>query len=69
MLSCSTWFSAPSFWMGGGLESCCVGHVYSADGAVHSTIYHLHRTHDLHGGSQDHIQKLGAENHVLQLNI
>ena len=21
MLSCSIWFSAPSFWMGGGLES------------------------------------------------
>jgi len=37
MLSCSIWFSAPSFWMGGGLESCCVGHVYSADGAVHMT--------------------------------
>ena len=24
-LSCSIWFSAPSFWMGGGLESRCVG--------------------------------------------
>jgi len=35
MLSCSVWFSAPSFWMdGGGLESSCVGHVYGADGAV-----------------------------------
>jgi len=34
MLSCSIWFSAPSFWMGGGLESCCVGRVYGADGAV-----------------------------------
>ena len=34
MLSCSVWFSAPSFWMGGGLECCCVGRVYSADGAV-----------------------------------
>jgi len=33
MLSCSTWFSAPSFWMGGGLESRCVGRVYGADGA------------------------------------
>jgi len=33
MLSCSVWFSAPSFWMGGGLESCCVGRVYGADGA------------------------------------
>jgi hypothetical protein len=28
MLSYSIWFSAPSFWMGGGLESRCV---YGAD--------------------------------------
>jgi len=35
MLSCSIWFSAQSFWMGGGLESRCVGRVYGADGAVH----------------------------------
>ena len=34
MLSCSIWFSAPSFWMGGGLESRCVGRVYGADGAM-----------------------------------
>jgi len=34
MLSCSIWFCAPSFWMGGGLESRCVGRVYCADGAV-----------------------------------
>jgi len=34
MLSCSIWFSAPSFWKGGGLESRCVGRVYGADGAV-----------------------------------
>ena len=38
MLSCSILFSAPSFWMGGGLESRCVGRVYGADGAVHGTI-------------------------------
>jgi len=37
MLSCSIRFSAPSFWMGGGLESRCVGRVYGADGAVHGT--------------------------------
>ena len=37
LLSCSIWFSAPSFWMGGGLESRCVGRVYGADGALHST--------------------------------
>jgi len=24
MLSCSIWFSAPSVWMGGGLESRCI---------------------------------------------
>ena len=47
MLSCSIWFSAPSFWMGGGLESCCVGRVYGVDGAVHSTIRTVHTTYDL----------------------
>ena len=51
MLSCSIWFSAPSFWMGGGLESHCVGRVCGADGAVQ---HHPHRTHDLRSGSQDH---------------
>jgi len=34
MLNYSIWFSAPSFWMSGGLESSCVGRVYGADGAV-----------------------------------
>ena len=29
--------SAPSFWMGGGLESRCVVRVYGADGAVRRT--------------------------------
>ena len=48
MLSCSIWFSAPSFWMGGGLESHCVGRVYGADGVAQ---HHPHRTHS---GSQDH---------------
>ena len=80
MLSCSVWFSAPSFWKCGGLESRCVGRVYDADGAMRR--YHLHRTHDPGSGSQDHhpsstqrlsrpptIQKLGVENHMLQLNI
>jgi len=38
MLRSSIRFSAPSFWMGGGLESRCVGRVYGADGAVHGTI-------------------------------
>ena len=51
MLSCSIWFSAPSFWMGGGLKSRCVGRVYGADGAAR---HHPHRTHDLRSSSQDH---------------
>ena len=33
MLSCSIWFSAPSFWIGGALESRYVGRLYGADGA------------------------------------
>ena len=40
MLSCSIWFSAPSLWMGGGLESRCVGRLYGADGAVRLTSLH-----------------------------
>jgi len=52
MLSCSIWFSAPSLWMDGGLESRCVGRVYGADGAV--ALHHLHRTLDLRSGSQGH---------------
>jgi len=51
MSSCSVWFSAPSFWMGGGLESRCVGRVYDVDGAVR---HHPHHIHDLHSGFQDH---------------
>ena len=38
MLSCSIRFSAPSVWMGGGLESRCVGRVGGADVAVHGNI-------------------------------
>jgi len=45
MLSCSISFSAPSFWMGGGLESRCVGRVIGADGAVHGTIRTVHTTY------------------------
>jgi len=50
MLSCSIWFSVPSFWKGGGLESRCVGHVYGTDVVMQNP----HRTHDLRSGSQDH---------------
>jgi len=45
MLSCSIWFSVPSFWMGGGLDSHYVGRVYGADGAVHDTIRTVRTTH------------------------
>jgi len=38
--------------MGGGLESCCVGRVYGADGAVR--LHHPYRTHDLHSSFQHH---------------
>jgi len=31
-------FFLPSFWMGGGLESRCVGRVYGADCAVRLTL-------------------------------
>jgi len=34
MLSCSIWFSAPSFWIGGVFENSRVGRVYGADGAM-----------------------------------
>jgi len=51
MLSCSIWFPEPSFWMGGGPDSRCVGRVYGVDGAAQ---HHPHRTHDLRSGSQDH---------------
>jgi len=54
MLSCSVWFSASSFWMGGGFESRCVGRVYGAYGAVRLARHHTHRTHDLRSGSQNH---------------
>jgi len=44
--------------MGGGLESRCVGRVYGADGAWHHPL-----------SRSPPIQKLGAQNHMLQLNI
>jgi hypothetical protein len=70
MLSCSVWFSALSFWMGGGLESRSVGRVYGADGAVPCrapSAPYTRPTQRLSGPPP--IYKLGAENHTLQLNI
>jgi len=69
MLSCSMWFSAPNFWMGGGLENCCVGHVYGADGAMR------HATPAPYTGPTQRLSRppsthsLSAESHMLQLNI
>ena len=42
MVSCSIWFSSPSFWMGGGLKSRCVGRVYGVDVASswHFKLFH-----------------------------
>jgi len=47
MLSCSIWFSAQSFWIGGGLDSRCVGCVYGADGAVRLgiSLYFMRKMH------------------------
>jgi len=49
MMNCSIWFSALGFWVGGGLESGCVGRVYGADGARH----HPHHPHP----SKNSVQK------------
>ena len=55
ILSCSIWFSAPSFWMDGVLEKCCLSRVRGADVVVRRVTWqHPHST---------------AENHMLQLNI
>jgi len=70
MLSCSIWFSAPSFWMGGGLQSRCIGRLYGADGAVRHTTPAAPYTRPKQRLSRPPpIQKLGAENHMLQLTI
>ena len=66
MLSCSIWFSAPSFWMGSGLENRCVGQEYGADGAI---ARHLpHRTHDLYSGSQDHHPSTNSVQKTIRCN-
>jgi len=52
MLSCSMWFSAPSFWKGGGPDSRCANRVYGLDGAMRR--HHPNRKHQLRSGSRDH---------------
>jgi len=66
MLSCSIWFSTPSFWVGGGLESRWVGRVYGADDAAR---HHPHRTHDLHSGSQDHHPSKNSVQKTIRCNL
>jgi len=56
--------------MGGGLESRCVGRVYGADGAMRRTTPSAPYTRPTQRLSRPPpIQKLGAENHMVQLNI
>jgi len=69
MLSCSIWFSAPSFWKDGGLESRCIGRVYGADDAVQ--LSHMAPSAPYIRPMQRlsrpaPFQNLGAENHMLQ---
>jgi len=56
--------------MGGGLESRCIGHVCGVDGAVHRTAPSaLYAQPKQRLSRPPPIQKVGAENHMLQLNI
>jgi len=56
--------------MGGGLESRCVGRVCGADGAVPCRAPSAPYTRPTQRLLRPPpIQKLGAENHMLQLNI
>jgi hypothetical protein len=48
--------------------SCSVGRVYGADGAVHGTIRTAHTTYTAALKATTH-PNIGAENHMLQLNI
>jgi len=65
----SIWFSAPSFWMGGGLDSRCIGRVYGADGTWRTAPSAPYTRPTQRPSRPPLIQKLGAENHMLQLNI
>jgi len=65
MLSCSIWFPAPNFWMGGGPESRCVDRVYGADGAVR---HNPHRTHELRSGFQDHHPSKNSVQETIRCN-
>ena len=69
MLCCSIWFSAPSLWMGGGIESRCLGRVYGAYGALRRhNIRTVHTTYAAVLKTTTH-PKTRCRNHMLQLNI
>ena len=55
--------------MGDGLESRCVGRVYGADGAVRTAPSAPYTRVTQRLSRPSAIQNLGAENHMLQLNI
>jgi len=55
------WSSAPSSWIGGGLES-----VYGEDGAVPRQ--HPHRKHDPRSGSQDHYPSKNSVQKTIRCN-
>ena len=51
--------------MDGGLESCCVGRVYSAGGAMWQ---HLNHIYDLLSDSQDHHPSKNSEQNIICCN-
>jgi len=63
------WFSAPSFWMDGGLESRCVGRVYGADGVPHGTILTVHTTYAAALKTTTHPKTRCRKPHDATLNI
>jgi len=67
MLSCSVWFSASSFWMGGGLDSRYVRCGWCRGIRTAPSTPYTRPTQRL--SRPPPIQKLGAENHTMQLNV
>jgi len=55
--------------MGGGLEKSCVGRMCGADGAARTATSAPHTRPTQRLSRPPTIQKLGAKNHMLQLNI
>jgi len=63
------WFSAPSFWMCGGLESHCLVRVYGADGAVRGTIRTIHTTYAAALKTTTHPQTRCRKPHVANRHL